>query len=425
MDIKDIDPLQLLETLQQGVVVHNVSTEILYANPKALEILRLTEQQALGKDALDPEWRFINSQHNLMPLQEYPVNQVLRLKQAVANIEVGICDSSTDDVTWVLCNAYPQFDEEGNIEEIVVGFIDISSRKKEIPFEAIVTHANDVILVTEANKLDGDGPRIVYVNDAFCELTGYSREEVIGETPRILQGDKTDPVVRRSIREALEAKEPIREKILNYSKSGSPYWLDMNIFPLENSIGEVTHFAAVERDITHQVGREKRLKDLASKDPLTGLLNRRGFFGRVKNHFANKADRRPTTVAVIDIDLFKKINDSFGHDCGDRALIYLASQLRLLLRESDLICRFGGEEFVAVLLNTDLKQGFKKLETFRNKIANTPLNLGDDQSITITVSIGLKQLDGDSTSIDAALNLADEALYSAKRTGRNKTVISD
>ena len=424
MEIHDIDALELLEALQEGVVVHAATTEILYANPKALEILRLTEEQALGKDALDPEWRFIDANYKVMPHQKFPVNRVLSEKGPIFNLEVGICDSTKDQVTWVLCNAYPQCDSSGNIIKVIVSFIDISSKKTDIPFEAIVANANDVILVTEATPLKGNGPRIVYVNHAFCELTGYTPSEVIGKTPRLLQGDDTSIKTRNNIYEALNRKLPIRETILNYSKAGIPYWLDMNIVPLENAFGEITYFAAVERDITSQIEKEAQLKVLATKDPLTGLLNRRGFFDLAKMRLTNQADNKISTIAIIDIDYFKRINDSFGHDCGDTVLKYLASFFSEVFRESDLFCRYGGEEFVVLLLGANTNISKKKMELFRKKVADSPVDIGDGNSITVTVSIGMAEIQKDSLSIEVTLNEADKALYNAKKSGRNMCIVA-
>jgi len=120
----------------------------------------------------------------------------------------------------------------------------------DFSIEDVVRFANDIVIVTEADPLDEPGPKIVYVNEAFTRLTGYAKEEVLGKTPRVLQGPDSAPETRAEIRRALEKKEPIRTTIVNYSKSGEKYWLDINIIPLKNSKGEVTHFAAIERDLT-------------------------------------------------------------------------------------------------------------------------------------------------------------------------------
>jgi PAS domain S-box-containing protein len=122
--------------------------------------------------------------------------------------------------------------------------------EKEFSLEDVVKFANDIVIVTEAHPLDEPGPRIVYVNKAFTDLTGYTPDEVIGKSPRILQGPESHPETRAEIRAALERKKPVRTTIVNYSNSGKKYWLDLNIIPLMDNNGEVTHFAAIERDLT-------------------------------------------------------------------------------------------------------------------------------------------------------------------------------
>ncbi|BCU06019.1 PAS domain-containing protein [Allochromatium tepidum] len=232
MDTKDtfmpyeaIDAGALLASLHAGVVVHGQGTEILYANPRALELLRLTANQALGKAAPDPDWRFLDEHKRLLPVDQYPVNRVLAGGEAVINQILGIVDSRSKDVTWVLANAYPERDPGGTIAKVVVSFIDITSEKQDIPFEQIVAYAGDPVVVTEADPVVGNGPRILYVNDAFTDLTGYTPEEVIGKTPHILQGEHTDPEARKRIRQALIDRVPICEQIVNYTKGGQEYWV--------------------------------------------------------------------------------------------------------------------------------------------------------------------------------------------------------
>ncbi|MDX1412083.1 MAG: ATP-binding protein [Nitrospirales bacterium] len=132
--------------------------------------------------------------------------------------------------------------------------------KKEFSLEDVVKFANDIVIVTEAHPLDEPGPRIVYVNKAFTDLTGYTPEEVIGKSPRILQGPESYPETRAEIRSALERKKSVRTVIVNYSKSGRKYWLDLNIIPLKDGHGQVTHFAAIERDLTDIKEAEEVIK---------------------------------------------------------------------------------------------------------------------------------------------------------------------
>ena len=291
---------------------------------------------------MDPEWRLIDVNHKLIAHQDYPVNRVVSSNKAISNMEIGICDSSSNEITWVLCSAYPQRSETDEIEKIIVSFLDITETKLDIPFESIVANANDIIVITKPNAINKESFEIVYVNHAFTKLTGYSFEEIIGKTPRVLQGEGTSSETRARIKEAVLREEPIRETILNYSKSGVPYWLDMNIFPLLDSLGRVSYFAAVERDSTRQINRIAELTDISIKDPLTNLMNRRGFYDLVKQKSQDNSLGEYSTFAIIDVDFFKRINDTFGHECGDEALKFLSNKLVEIFRKDDLICRFGG-----------------------------------------------------------------------------------
>ncbi|WP_455244256.1 PAS domain-containing sensor histidine kinase [Petrachloros mirabilis] len=130
----------------------------------------------------------------------------------------------------------------------------------QFSLEDVVRFANDIVIVTEAYPLDPPGPKIVYVNQAFTNLTGFTPEEVIGKTPRILQGPESNPHTRASIRSALDRQEPFRTVIVNYAKSGRKYWLDINLIPLKDKTGKVTHFAAIERDLTDIKKAEEEIR---------------------------------------------------------------------------------------------------------------------------------------------------------------------
>ena len=258
MEPSEIRASDLLDTLQVGVVVHSSDSSVLYANPKALELLHLTREQALGRTGFDPEWRFLDKYGDPMPVEEYPVHQAIAGKSPVTDLQAGICIAS-DAVTWVNCHAYPEFDADGEVDRVVVNFIDITSQKAAIPFKEIVTLSSDAILVTESKTIDRPGPRIIFANQAFYDLTGYTESEVLGNNPRMMQGAHTDAATRQQIREALAKKVPTRVTILNYRKDGTPYWNELSIFPLKNEFNEVKFFVGVQRDASVRKKREEEV----------------------------------------------------------------------------------------------------------------------------------------------------------------------
>lgn len=425
MNLTQFDSAALLDNLHAGVVVHSKDTKIVYANPKALKLMRLSSNQALGTDAFDPHWRFLDKHSQVMNIENYPVNRVIDTKAPITNIEVGVLDSSSDKVTWLLCNAYPELDEQQEINQIVVSFIDITRQKKIIPFEDIVELANDIIVVTEAKPFREDGPKIVYVNQAFTNLTGYTKEEIIGKTPRVLQGPNTSEETTYKIRTALAQQLPVKAQLLNYSKSGEEYWLDMNIVPMKNEFDDVFYFAAVERDVTEQIEREKLLKELSVRDSLTSLLNRRGFFEAAQTALSYaKRNNKVLSLAMIDVDHFKKINDNFGHHVGDEVLTGYAKIMQQFFRECDVVGRLGGEEFCVLLTDSTLSHAHEKLDQFREAIAKSIIKTKSLHSINFTISIGLSSGEkGSNYNLDEMLQQADKNLYIAKDLGRNNIVL--
>ena len=158
----------------------------------------------------------------------------------------------------------PVRDQAGNHYGRIWSFRDITERKRAEQrlnlLDTCVSNLNEIILVTEAEPIDEPGPKIVYVNDAFERITGYTAAEAIGRSPRFLQGEKTDQKVLAELRAALQRREPIKRQVINYKKDGAAYWMDINIVPIFDAAGKCTHFAAIERDITEQKKSEAQLQ---------------------------------------------------------------------------------------------------------------------------------------------------------------------
>jgi diguanylate cyclase (GGDEF)-like protein/PAS domain S-box-containing protein len=297
-------------------------------------------------------------------------------------------------------------------------------QSQAIPFLQIAETANDIILVTTPD-LDPPGPLITYVNPAFTRLTGYSSAEAIGLSPRMLQGPGTSRATLDNVHALLKAGRPAHEKILNFGKSGAPYWLDMHIVPLRDVEGKITHYAAIERDVTLDKRRLDELEHLADRDTLTGIPNRRAFLRAMKSECDAADARGPAAsdvrgpcLAFIDIDHFKHINDERGHAIGDAVLFGMADCLAENVRRLDFLGRLGGEEFGVCMPGVALQDAKALAERLRCAVAgaafDTPLG-----PVSITVSLGVACYSPGDT-VATLMERADAAMYAAKRNGRNR-----
>ncbi len=290
-------------------------------------------------------------------------------------------------------------------------------------FRQLVDRASDVVVVTEAEPLDEPGPRIVYVNQAFTDLTGYTPAEALGRSPRFLQRhDETDPRTIHQMRTTLDRRGDFHGAILNFGKDGTPYWLDIRIFPLLDGEGNVTHFAAVERDITARTMAELELRHAALHDPLTGVLNRRGFRQVVLRSWDQTVGG---AVMSIDVDGFKGVNDTLGHGAGDRVLTELANAVAATMGDAGFVARTGGDEFVVALPGADTAAAVASAEQVRAAFAAATAVIGGDagQGPIADFSIGLA-VGGGYADLATLLAASDEALYRAKAAGGGALVIA-
>ncbi|WP_218312850.1 sensor domain-containing diguanylate cyclase [Alteromonas antoniana] len=454
VEIEQLDIRKVLEHAHIGIVIHRADTSIVYANPAALKLLKLGYEQMIGKDAFDPSWTFVNEQGLPLDVEEYPVNRVLSSSGRIENEILGILDKQGQCLNWFMVNGYMEGRPNTPNRFVVITFSDITESIKPFSAEDILENATDMIIVTEAEDIDyPEGPRIVYVNKAFEQQTGYTKEEVIGETPRILQGSLTDKNVKAEIREALKCRKSISKTLLNYDKSGRPYWIQMNIIPLKSKNGTVTHFAAIERDISQikfqqeqlenrnndlkalKYSLEKKVKERARSlraaneklqkmayfDPLTQLPNRRLFSVQL-NKLIKSASRRSEKIAfgLLDIDDFKKVNDLHGHLAGDHVLKSIAQAMNNTFRLEDSLCRYGGEEFVFAFCVSEYSQAKTVGDRLIEDVSNTPVEFCENK-IFVTVSIGIVVSDTLKDLQEQNLyNSADRLMYLSKRAGKNR-----
>ncbi len=295
--------------------------------------------------------------------------------------------------------------------------------------EICLDSLNDAIVITEAETIDKPGPKIIWANKVFYERNGYTPEEIIGQSPRILQGPKTDRATLDKVRTALEKWQSIRVEILNYRKDGSTYWNEFEIVPIANEKGWYTHWVSVQRDITERKKIEYQIHQLAFYDELTNLPNRRLLSDRLNQSIcASKRSGLYGAVMFLDLDNFKSLNDKHGHKAGDLLLVEVASRLTNCVREVDTVARFGGDEFVIVLCQLGEDKEVSKIqaaivaEKIRTTLAKPySLMLHAEENIEhrCTASIGVNLFINHDASEDDILKWADIAMYQAKEAGRN------
>ncbi|TVQ71285.1 MAG: EAL domain-containing protein [Oceanospirillales bacterium] len=285
---------------------------------------------------------------------------------------------------------------------------------------SVFEHANEGIIITDPQG------KILDINTAFTNITGYSREDVIGKNPRMLRSNYHNQEFYQEMWKALEQTGLWRGELWNRHKNGQIYAELLNISTIRKPNGDVVRYIGIFSDITQLKHQQKQLEFMAHYDALTGLPNRVLLADRLQQAMA-QAQRRKNKVAVVflDLDGFKNINDSHDHEFGDLLLIQVANKMKSVMRDGDTLARFGGDEFVAVLLDfPNLASSIPVLERLLHTCAE-PVTIKDRQ-ISITASIGVSYFpQEEELDADQLIRQADQAMYQAKQTGKNHYHIFD
>ena len=260
---------------------------------------------------------------------------------------------------------------------------------------------------------------IEYVNPAFEAMSGYSSQEALGNNPNIIKSGKHDAGFYKQLWATLLSGEDFRDVIINRKKDGTIYYEEKTISPLRDDEGKISHYVATGKDITDRIQTQEKLHHLAHHDVLTGLPNRILFIERLTQGILH-ARRHGYALAVmfLDMDRFKVINDSLGHDTGDQLLQEFGRRLVACVRSSDTVARLGGDEFTILL--EDMADP-DNVATVAGKVINalsTPFVL-DGRELFVTTSIGVSVFPGDGDDVRSMLKNADTAMYRAKELGRN------
>lgn len=276
-----------------------------------------------------------------------------------------------------------------------------------------VEQSPNTIVITD---LDGN---IEYVNEAFTQTTGYEKHEAIGRNPRFLQSGKTGAQSYDDMWAQLQLGKIWHGEFINKNKNGEEYVEGVKASPIFKADGTISHYMAIKEDITDRKRSEERINFLANFDSLTGLPNRFQLEERLGYAISiAKRNKEKFTVLFLDLDHFKEVNDTLGHDAGDALLIELSKRFCSILREVDTISRLGGDEFIFLLPNTDSSGASHIAEKLLETIG-TPCYFKGNEML-VTGSIGIAIYPDDGLDQQKLFKNADTAMYRAKQSGKNR-----
>ncbi|TDX28162.1 PAS domain S-box-containing protein/diguanylate cyclase (GGDEF)-like protein [Modicisalibacter xianhensis] len=308
------------------------------------------------------------------------------------------------------------------IDEKVTGVYgiarDITQRKRNdtrlrLLQRSVEASTNGVIIV---DALQPDMP-VVYANRPFLAMSGYTMEEMLGNNCRILLGPETDPQAIALVRDRVDERRDVHVTMLNYRKDGTRFWNELYISPVPDDAGQVTHFIGIHHDVTERINYEAQLAYSGTHDPLTGVANRTLLEQRLEHDYhLTQRHLGQLEVIFIDLDDFKSINDSLGHEAGDLLLKEAAQRLQRLLTPGDTLARFGGDEFVILLPSMALEGQGSRLTRLARRALAEPYLLGDHR-VTLSASIGLASAQAELSKPKDLIQNADLAMYQAKRQG--------
>ena len=272
--------------------------------------------------------------------------------------------------------------------------------------------AANAIVITDTNGV------IEWVNPAFTTLTGWTAEEAIGDTPRILRSGNHGGAFYKRMWQQLNAGEIWRGEMFNRRKDGTIYPEEQTITPVRDENGKIAHFVAIKQDISERKKQEEQIRFLALHDTLTSLPNRRAFEAQLARFTHDVRASRQAAILVLDVDEFKLVNDTAGHPVGDELLIEITSLMQAQLRPGDFLARLGGDEFVVLLQNVERELAYDIAERLRAAVeAMWFEHEGIVYAVTISIGIAMLGADEDPKTLVAH---ADTAMYSAKEHGKNR-----
>ena len=420
---------ELLEHIPAGVVVHGADGRIVGANRLACELIERSAEQLRGIDMIADAWRLLRADASPMPPDQFPVNVVLRTRCKLLQTIIGVAPDANQPVRWLICNAYPEFDPLGELRQVVVCFTDCTAlkeaeqrlQKSEERLRLVLRGSTDA--PWDYDFVTGE----VYYSERWWDMLGYMPDALPRD--RALWYELTHPDDRPRVNGFLaellaSRRESYGIELRLRHRDGHYVPILSRGFVLRDANGRALRLSGTNTDLTERKLAERRIYELAYFDHLTGLPNRRLLAEELDKALA-RSQRSGCFGAVVflDLDNFKLLNDTMGHDVGDMLLRQVAERLRLTLRHSDHLARLGGDEFVIVFEDLG-KEADQAVAEANHVLEKLRLALGqayylEGRLFSSTPSIGVVLFDSASTGIETLLKQADLAMYRAKSEGRN------
>ena len=413
-----IDPSVIAFALDQSynaVLVTDANTgeeghRIIFVNQAFLRMTGYSEAELLGRNP------------NILQGPETNPEVIDRLRQSLREgtyFEGSTVNYRKDGQPYTVeWNISPVRNHAGEITHFVSLQQDISgliaAQKTTQLFAHVLNATDDGVLITDKRGA------IDFVNKAYEKITGYGLNEVLGRNPSMFKSGEQDYEFYKDMWNTLTQGQSYKGTFVNRSKSNQLIYCDETITPLTDEANHITHYVSILRDKTARVLEEQKLRKMVRFDGLTGALTRTaGEMALEKAHMQHRKEQRPMSIALVDVDHFKQVNDQWGHSTGDVVLKSIARTMIATLRASDAVIRWGGEEFLLIFDGCDLDYALLLAERCRLAISSQEhANVG-----TVTASIGIGQLQPNESSADL-IERVDQALYRAKDAGRNQSHIS-
>ncbi|UJP05649.1 MAG: EAL domain-containing protein [Nitrosomonas sp.] len=301
--------------------------------------------------------------------------------------------------------------------------VDVTRRKQDeeaLRLAAnVFTHAREGIAITAPDTV------ILDVNEAYCRITGYTRAELIGKTPQMLHSEQQTQALYHDIWQKINDTGYWSGELWNLDKSGKLFATHQTISTVRDADDKIRNYVAIISDITVEYEHRQQLEYAAYHDRLTGLPNRNLLSDRLQQAMIQCNHRQQSmAIAYLDLDGFKTVNDSHGHETGDQLLIALADRMKESLRKGDTLARIGGDEFVAVLGDLENMSDYELILQRLLAAAASPIKVGE-LTLQVSASMGVTVYPKDKVDVDQLLRHADQAMYAAKQAGKNRYHLFD